>query len=290
MRNAFWILGAVFACASASITAAEPLDLSTFLNQDLRMADSNRVRNLVHFLDMQGTNSPSRKQWSSPQPWFVWKLENRSAKGSFVVFEGQPIFMIPGTSSAVVHVFDLAARHLTSCTFSTGWRTDLKTASLIKEPTLGTEVIEVRTEEMRPTQNIPRRQIYGFIGSRVGLIRLEGSKGEIFRNTYIYPNQTIGPPPPTRSPDQWEAALKSDDYAEALEALMWLGGRHLDASDDFSMRMVKDVVHEDPTTARLFAAVWQRQSVQDALDLLVESKNKWISQAAKLAKKKDTSP
>lgn len=266
--------------------AAEPLDLSTFLSQDLRRADSNRVDNLVHFLALAGHESDSRNQWFSPQPWFVWKLENKR----FVIFEGQPIFTIPGGSSAAVHVFDPAARHLTSCTFSTGWRIDLKTASLIKEPSLDTEVIEARTEPTRTTQNIPRRQIYGFVGSRVALIRLEGSKGEIFRNTYIYPNQTIGPPPPTRTPDQWEAALNSDDVIETLEALMWLGGRHLDSSDDSSMRMVHEVVHEDVTAARLFAAVWQRQNVQKALDLLVESKNKWVSEAGKLAKKKDTSP
>jgi hypothetical protein len=121
----------------------------------------------------------------------------------------------------------------------------------------------------------------------LALIRLEGSRGEIFRNTFIYPNQTIGPSPPTRTPDQWEAALKSDDYVEMLEALMWLGGRHLDASDDFSMKMVRDVVHEDFNEAKIFTTVWNRKSVQRVLDLLVESKIKWVSEAAALAKIKD---
>jgi hypothetical protein len=288
MRNVFWILGVIWAATPTSFMAAEALDLNAFLKQDLRKAESNHVGNLVHFLNTQTTNSHS--QWHSPRPWFVWKLEGKSIKGRFVVFEGQPIFVIPGTSSAAVHVFDSAARHLTSCTFATGWRIDLKTASLAEETSLRAEVIEVRTEPTRQTQNIPRRQVYGFIGSRVALIRLEGSQGEIFRNTYIYPNQTIGPSPPTRTPDQWEAALKSGDYIETLEALMWLGGRHLDVSDDFSMRMVHDVIHEDVTEARLFAAAWQRQGVQKALDSLVESKIKWVSEAAKLAKHKDTSP
>jgi hypothetical protein len=288
MQNVFWIVVAIWAATSASLMAAETLDLNAFLKEDLRYANSNHVGNLVHYLDTQSTNSHT--EWHSPQPWFVWRLEGKTARGCFVVLEGQPIFMIPGTSSAAVHVFDARARHLSSCTFSTGWRIDLKTASLAEETSLGAEVIELHTEPTRQTQNIPRRQIYGFDGSRVALIRLEGSHGEIFRNTYIYPNHTIGPSPPTRTPDQWEAALESGDYIETLEALMWLGGRHLDASDDFSMRMVHDVVHEDVSQARLFAEVWQRQSVQNALDSLVGSKIKWVSEAAKLARQKDTSP
>ena len=72
-----------------------------------------------------------------------------------------------------------------------------------------------------------------------------------------------------------------------LEALMWLGGRHLDASDDFSMKMVRDVVHEDFNEAKIFTTVWNRKSVQRVLDLLVESKIKWVSEAAALAKIKD---
>jgi hypothetical protein len=272
---------------SASLAAAESLDLNTFLNQDLRKADSNHVANLVRFLDAQGTNT--HKRWF-PQPWFVWKLEDKSVKGCFVVFEGQPIFMTPGTSSAVVHLFDPGAKHLTSSAFSTGWRIDLKTASFIEEPSLGAQVIELRTEPTRPTQNIPRRQIYGLVGHRVALIRLEGSQGELFRNTYIYPNQTIGPPPPPRTADQWEAALKSNNYIETLEALMWLGGRHLDTSDVSDMRLVSGVSHENVRDARLFAEVWQRQSVQKVLDSLAESKINWISAAAKLAKGKDTRP
>jgi hypothetical protein len=287
MRTTLSIMQLFSFASVACLTAAEPLDLNAFLNQDLRGTHSNRVASLVRFLDSQNTSSRTERQSLSPQPWFVWKLRSSAA---FVVFEGQPIYSIPGTSSAAVHIFDSAARHLTSCTFSTGWRMELKTARLLEVPPLPAEVIEARTEPTRRTQHTPRRQFYGLIDSRLALIRLEGSKGDAFRNTYIYPNQMIGPAPPARTPDEWEAALKSNDYMVVLETLIWLGGRHLDASDDFSMRLVRDVSHEDVRDAKLFATVWQRGGVHKALDVLTSSKVQWVSEAAALAKTKDTSP
>jgi hypothetical protein len=160
----------------------------------------------------------------------------------------------------------------------------------VEEPSLGADIIEAFTEPTRQTQNIPRRQFYGLAGSRVALIRLEGAKGGLFRNTYIYPNQMIGPMPPRRVPEEWEAALKSDDRVAVLEALVWLGGRHLDASDEFSLRMVGGVSHEEISDAELFAAVWQRPGIQAALDLLVRSSAPWVREAATLAKTKDTHP
>ena len=167
---------------------------------------------------------------------------------------------------------------------------DLRTARLLEEPSLRAEVIEACTEPTRQTQNIPRRQFYGLVDARVALIRLEGSKREVFRNTYIYPNQMIGQAPPARTPEEWEAALKSTDYVMVLDALVWLGGRHLDASDDFSMRMVRGGSHEDIRDAKFFSAVWQRAGVQKVLNELASSKVQWVSEAAVLAKTKDTHP
>lgn len=290
MRSPFWIVVAFTALSWASLITAAPVDLGTFANQDLRNADSNRVSRLVRFLDSQNTNSAAPRERFGPQPWFVWKLRSATATPQFLVFEGQPIFSIPGTSSAAVHVFDAAERHLSSCAFSTGWRMDLKTARLVKEPSIGTELIEAFTEPTRQTQKIPRQQFYGLAGSRLALVRLEGATGELFRNTYIYPNQMIGPLPPRRTPEEWEAALKSDDPVVVLEALVWLAGRHLDASDAFSMRMVGGVSHEDVADANLFASVWQRPGVQQAFERLVRSPTPWVSEAAKLARTKDAHP
>jgi hypothetical protein len=290
MRSPFWKAAVCTALSSLSLVAAEKLNLNSFANQDLRKADSNRVASLVGFLDSQRTNSGNPREPFAPHPWFVWKLRKPTAAPQFLVFEGQPMFSIPGSSSAAVHVFDVAGRQVSSCTFPTGWRMDLKTARLAEELSLGQEVIEACTEPTRRTQNIPRHQFYGLTGSRIALVRLEGSKGEVFRNTYIYDSQMIGPLPPKRTPEQWEAALKSDDQIMVLETLVWLGGRHLDATDEFSMRMVHGVTHEDVSDANLFASVWRRPGVQKELNRLVKSPILWVSEEATLAKTKDTHP
>jgi hypothetical protein len=190
MRNLFTLVGALAVYATQSAVAAEALDLNTFLGRDLRKTNSTHVGNLAQFLETQSRIAHSGRKILSPQPWFVWKSNISSIKDHFVVFEGQPLLATPSTSLATVHVFDATARHLSSCTFSTGWRLELKSASFVKSPSLRTRTIEVRCEPERPKSIRSVRQIYGFVGARLTLIRLEGPKGKIRRNTYIYPNQT----------------------------------------------------------------------------------------------------
>jgi hypothetical protein len=129
MRNPLCMVSAFSALSLASLIAAAPLDLNSFANKDLRNADSNRISSLVRLLDAQNTNSAATREQFGPQPWIVWKLRHAAAAPQFLVFEGQRIFSIPGTSSAAVHVLDPAGRQPSSCTFSTGWRMDLKKGS-----------------------------------------------------------------------------------------------------------------------------------------------------------------
>jgi hypothetical protein len=266
------------------IAVADP-DLNSYLNQDLRNAASERTRTLTEFLDAQDAISRDERRVSlGPlRPWFVWVLHTGFSNTHFAVFEGRSLRMIPDDSGATVHLFDSAQKYLYSNEFSVGWRMELDTTNLILEPSVGQEIIEVLVKPTRERQKVPGRELFGFIGMRLALIRLETSADEIYRNIYLYPNLTIGPPVPNRSASQCEASLKSDNPVEVLETLAWLNGTHLDISKAMP-QFVQEVEHESDYDASLFAAVWQRPGVQTALDELAQSKIEWIRQAAVLAK------
>jgi hypothetical protein len=264
-----------------SVPAASPAEkrdppLAAYVNADLRKLKEGLKADLTKALagilpEKYGPDAPFPFK-----PWFVWRNPAAREKNEFIVFQGRPIFMIPGTSSAAVHFIDASGKLLNSVAFSTGWRIDLESAQMVHEPLVKGDVIEVRSSPVINGNDIVR-QVYGVIGRRVALLRLEDSHGKLIANFYHAPNHTIGPDVPKRSTAEWEQALASTKLMIVLEALAWLGGHH---RDDLSPT---DVYIEDLETAKLVAAVRQRPGVRKRLDRLTRSENTWLQQAAKMA-------
>jgi hypothetical protein len=248
--------------------------LEPFIGRDLRKLDSKSKAELEHAVSALRPKPDEPASLFGPLPWYLWRLPAQG-KVRFVLFEGQPIFMIPGTSSAAVHLLDEKGAELGCSEFSTGWRIDLISASLHQEPPLELPVIDVRTDPVINGADICR-QVYGILENRVTLLRIEDSGGRVLANNYYNPNHTIGPDAPVRSAEEWEQSLRSDSPVAVIEALRWLGGRH---RTDLTPPP-PDIGIEEQAPAKLFNAVRKRAGVRDAVAKLTASKNDWIREAA----------
>ena len=249
--------------------------LESFVDADLRQLEDKtelKAALSVHLPDRQ-------EFWPGPEPWHLWRHELSSDRLGFVLFEGQHIFEIPGTSSAAVHVLSRSGAVLGSTEFSTGWRIDLQGATYRNHAELG-RIIEVASAPVINGADV-RRQFYGIMGNRVGLLRLEDRAGNLVLNSYSNPNHTIGPLPPERTPEEWEDSLDSDDPPVALESLTWIGGYH---RRDLNPPPANALV-EDTTVATLAADVRKRVRVRQTIARLSESDITWIREAAQAATK-----
>jgi hypothetical protein len=250
------------------LSQADMAMLTTFVNKDLRNLDDSARGGLAGLLARILPDKYS-VQFNNPysfQPWYLWRFDTR-----FVLFEGQPLFEIPGVSSAGIHFLDETGRHMGCSVFSTGWRIDLKSARLLNETPVGAPVIEILTERAINGLDI-HHQYYGVLDNRVVLLRLEDSEGRFVDYLPHRTNHTIGPEAPSRLPAEWEQGLLSSDPVRVLEVLTWLGGFH---PDDLTSRPVND-----NDAGRHFVEVWRRPGVQKAILGLSTSKNKWIREAA----------
>jgi hypothetical protein len=255
--------------------------LDAFVDQDLRNMDDDSQGKLNELLsECLPERYHTDRIWAF-EPWYVWRHETRDGHTVFILFQGQHIFEIPVVSRAAVHFLDLNRRHLGCSDFSTGWRIDLKSATLRRDQDLGVHVIEILTAPVINGDDI-RRQVYGVFDDRVALLRLEDSFGKLVENNYHNPNHTIGPDPLPRSADEWEQELLSSEPARVLESLTWLGGMHrsdlTSASDNIGV--------EDIIPARTVAELRKRSAVQKAIAELTRCPNRWIREAAQAAERK----
>jgi hypothetical protein len=175
-------------------------------------------------------------------------------------------------------VFTTDGALLSSLEFGAGWRIALSEIGLIQVEGIEGDVLEVQSDAMINGADVAK-QYYALVGDEMRLIRLEDSSGALTPNIYRTPNHTIGFTPIGRSVADWQAAVESDDVAEVLAALTWLGGVHLNLDD------VKDgdpaYWHEYLSEAGLVEAVRGRSAVQTAVNALKQSSNPWVREAAR---------
>lgn len=204
----------------------------------------------------------------------TWRVASvgSGASAAVVVFEGWHIPTVPGVSSARTHVFSPTGAHLSSVSFWTGWRIDIGGVAISDSPH-GFPLIDLTSGPKFKGRDV-RHQLYSVIDGRVALLRLEGPNGESLNNNYIVPNATIGPPVPERSLEAWEAALQSENPAEVLRTLFWLGGEH-----DVEGRSY--VTEEDRVV--LVAGLRKSERVRKSIAALEGSSDPWIREAARMA-------
>lgn len=244
--------------------------LEPFVDADLRQLEDKAELNAALSIHLPEGNRP----WHGPEPWHLWRHELPHERPGYVLFEGQHLFEIPGTSSATVHVLSRSGAVLGSTEFSTGWRIDLQEAAYRDHPELG-RIIEVASAPTIGGRSI-RRQMYGIIENRVALLRMEDGEGNLLRNDFANPNHTIGPPPPDRTANEWEDSLDSNNPQVVLESLTWIGGFHrLDPNPPPPNAFV-----EDTKTGQLVAAMRERAGVRNAVARRSKSEVAWIREAA----------
>jgi hypothetical protein len=208
----------------------------------------------------------SRAKPSAPhcRSWYIWRVTNER----LVLFQGVPLWTIPGGSAARTFVFDAKGRPLKHCLFDTGWRINIEDARWLEDSGHGFPCLLVCS---RPSINGAdvTAQYHALLEDGFGLVRLEDSAGQ-----FVEGHPTIGPPVPERTLEEWESALRSSDQAEVLRSLVWLGGHAKLPIRDEQLRL-EDVTRGSATRAQ--------PGVRSAVEALTRSEDRWVREAAQHA-------
>jgi hypothetical protein len=210
-------------------------------------------------------------------PWHVWKFSTAKNEARYAVFSGQPIFMIPGTSSASIHLVSPSGADIGSWSFSTGWRIDIKSAGMSFDDKLQAQVVTVSTAPAINGRDVAK-QYFALVDDKLYFIRMEDSKGRLIRNYYLSPNHTLGGRLPAKTVADWSALLESPKLPLRLAALTYLSGTHMNP-DSPRERVFSETV-EDAELARAFRMA---EPTKKRIENYRQSDNSWLKEAADLA-------
>ena len=195
-------------------------------------------------------------------------ITNTSGQKRYILVEEAPLRMIPGSSSLRVHVFDLAGRLLNEQEFNAGYRISLSSIQIRRIEAINSEVLIAQGLSVFGGHFLS--QYYVLSKNQIVLVYLE-TDGLFEQNNYQNRHVTIGPQL-QRSVEDWEKALHSDDEAEVLTALLWLGGYHWDG--------LPAPYDEDKGESEKVSILSSREPIRKRLFELSQSKNFWIQAAA----------
>ena len=204
------------------------------------------------------------------------RVSTHNGEQRYVLVEESPLMVIPGDSRLRISLFNPNGELIDSSDFGAGWRIALANVRLIQVKDIRGKILEVESYPMINGADVVR-QYYALVEDRMRLIRLEDSSRALTPNRYGTPNHNIGLTQTGWSAADWEKSLLSNDVAEVLATLTWLGGLHMDANagDD------PGYWHEDPAEARLVEEVRARPSVKAAVNAYKHSDNPWVRDAAR---------
>ena len=256
-------------------------------NKDLQQVDSQDIQELLSYWQRSTPEVKKRPPYHifDPVPPFydpryLWKVENPNEPARYVLIGAIGPFEIPGDSRAEGYVFDLQGNRLSYTEFSLGGRANFEGVSLVRNDEIDLPLIKFSTNRV----DLGSGQYYALIGDSLSLIRLEGEVTAL-RNQFVADNWTMGPRVPERTPEEWESSLRSNNPAEVLWALTWIGGKRWDlkiptqvGSDGYTEPM-PDVRKNSESVV----SVCQRPGVQQRLKELRGSGSKWMMEAAELA-------
>jgi hypothetical protein len=289
LKSSFYLLllAVVFSCAHPPIKAqtskSNPATWQRILSlegKDLNKLDDKTRQEIISFLesaDPTERNIPPPYVGKGtppfyPMPYF-WKFETSTKSVRYVFVGTRGLVIIPGDSRAEAFVFDGVGKLLSYSEFSLGWRENVEEVSLIRTSSLNMPLIKIVTHY----SDWGKDQYYTVVDDHLALIRLEGN-GKPARNRFVATNWTKGPLMPERTPEEWEQALLSNNPGEILSTLMWIGGKHWDLKINYDRP--SPIVKQN---AELVTKVRAREGVQQRLQELSQSENKWIREAAELA-------
>lgn len=209
-------------------------------------------------------------------PWRVWKTRSNGIV-RYIILLGKPETIIPGGSSACVQLFNPSVKRIRSWCFQTGYRGTPDSASFEYSPDLASDLIVLHMVRFINGRDIAK-EYFAIRNDRLQFIRMENSTGGIVQNEYIYRDYEIGVVPDANTEQQYLELLESEDKADVLSALMFLGGRHI--------REPQRTFKDEPTEskyAQFFRQLLDSPRIRDAITGLSNSDNEWIRQAAVLA-------
>ncbi len=211
-----------------------------------------------------------------PLPWQVWRIKGEG-QARYVMLLGESEVIVPGGSSACVRLFDANAKSISSWSFQTGWRGSFDSASIELSNDLASDLIVLHMIRFINGRDIAK-EYFAIKDDQLKFVRMESSKGEAVQNEYVYPNFEIGVVPDGIAVDQWVGLLESEDKADVLSALVFLGGRHLTEP--------QRTFAGEPRESRyagLFQQLVGSPRIRELIERLSHSENEWIRQAALLA-------
>jgi hypothetical protein len=215
-------------------------------------------------------------EWGKPVPWRVWKTQGNGSV-RYVVLLVESEFSVPGGSTARIVLLDGSGSKLSAWSFQTGWRGTPSNAALEHSDHVGGDVILIEMIRFINGRNIAK-EYFAISHDQLRLIRLEDDKGQGVQNEYIYPNYEIGVVPDVADVDGWIGLLESSERADALAALMFLGGRHLKEPE---RRFLPDPMGSK--YAGLFQQLLGDARIQGLIGKFTRSNDDWIREAAMLA-------
>ncbi|MBV9929262.1 MAG: hypothetical protein JOZ96_29890 [Acidobacteria bacterium] len=258
--------------------------LLSFEDRDLDALDRESYVRLRQAIDAL-TEKPN-PVGNSYDTKLITQLSNARGQYRYVLVEELPLLSIPGESRLRVHVFDGQGRVLSASDFTCGYRIDVTGVKRSRMPEFevgvqesDVDVLEVGSRRVYGGPDVAR-QFYALLGDAVVLVRLEDGSGTPVANTFSVPGHTIGPGLPARTASEWERTLASSDPAEALSALMWVGGEHMDVK-----RPLLWPGAEELKEARLADEVRSRPVTRELIRLRANCDNRWIRDAAQLAER-----
>jgi hypothetical protein len=302
-----WLYGALLIVGCCALAAARigpsrravVERLQPYLDRDLRdLSEDEQIEfdNLVghlaasakvfHYPDPPQTRDAGdwlaylRAKPSAPlsRSWYLWRVVDGQGRPRLVLFQGTPLWFIPGSSSARIFVFDARGHLLTECAFPTGWRITIAGARWLEDSGHGFPCLLVVSVPNFGGADVVA-QYYAFLDETFALVRMVDSTGNVVPVNYHSPNHTIGPAVPERTAEQWEAAVRSSDRAEVLRTLVWLGGGHSDPP----LRTWKEYGVERFEDASRALEARARPEVRSAVEALTRSEDHWVWEAAREA-------
>jgi hypothetical protein len=264
------IILAISLCAAID---AQTSSLDRLLGKDLWKHRPTRAQ-AVELNRLAG--SVSKGHMMEPSPWYIWKTD-RSGGARYVMLLGEGLVLIPGGTSACIQLFDATPTLIRSRCFQTGWRNELTGASLEFSEELNADLVVIRTVPVINGRDI-RKEYFAINEDRVRLVRLEDSGGAVVQNEYVFPNFEIGAAPSAETVEAWTSLLQSNDRADVLSALSFLGGRHLAEQGRNLLAESKESRY-----APLFQNLVTAAAIRDLISQLMNSNSPWIRDAAALA-------
>lgn len=246
--------------------------ITHFLNKDLRTLNQKKI----NFIYKLAGRKPD-PDFLSFRPWYVWKTQHNK-KMRYIIFEGRPCVVIPGASFAAIHLYDENGSKIDSWTFSTGWRIDLVNAKYSKSDELDIMLITINSQYCRNGRDVAK-QYYAFSGDKLRFIRMEDSNGNLLYNRYEYPNHTIGVEIEDKSESNWFGLLKSQNIADKLAALLFLGGSHRDLNEQIDPAIDQEQISQ----VNLILKLRENNEIKELIKKYSKSNNKWLSEATVMA-------